>query len=198
MSDENLKERREKRSESWSLYPLFLQKPGEALIIGGGEVGARKALNLAGCGWIVHVISEDFHPNIRELIGNEAGVNIITRRSRVQSVEIELKMQYYQKQAKPFIHVRGDQGIITLEGDKIRLVFCCTDDAELNRELRTTFQENGFLVNCSDDPENSDFINGAVVRKNELTIAISSNGKDPGLMKKLKCSLSELLGKITK
>jgi len=197
MNEESLKARREKRSESWSLYPVFLQKPGEALIIGGGEVGARKALNLAGCGWIVHVISEDLHPNLADIIGNEAGVNIITRRNRVQSVEIELKMQFYLKQATTLIHISGDQGIVTLEGERIRLVFLCTDDSDLNRDLRKSFQEKGFLVNCADDPENSDFINGAIVRENDITVAISSNGKNPGLMKKLKSSLSELLNKIT-
>ncbi len=66
------------------------------------------------------------------------------------------------------------------------LVFVATDQREINRKVVTAAKAQGVLVNVSDSREESDFIVPAVVKKDDLSVAISTNGKNPGYAKLLK------------
>jgi siroheme synthase-like protein len=59
------------------------------------------------------------------------------------------------------------------------LVVCATDDAELNRRVYEDAREAGALVNVVDDPPHCDFIFPAVLRRDCLTAAISTDGNAP-------------------
>ena len=49
-------------------YPIFLDiKAKDCLVVGGGPVGARKAITLEKCGANVKVISDRFSPEFDEL-----------------------------------------------------------------------------------------------------------------------------------
>ena len=58
------------------------------------------------------------------------------------------------------------------------LVYACTNNLELNRVIKQDAAECGILVNVVDNRELSDFISPAVIKKDEMTIAISSNGEN--------------------
>ena len=58
------------------------------------------------------------------------------------------------------------------------LVYACTNNLELNRVIKQDATECGILVNVVDNRELSDFISPAVIKKDEMTIAISSNGEN--------------------
>jgi precorrin-2 dehydrogenase / sirohydrochlorin ferrochelatase len=58
------------------------------------------------------------------------------------------------------------------------LVYACTNNLELNRVIKQDASESGILVNVVDNRELSDFISPAVIKKDEMTIAISSNGEN--------------------
>jgi precorrin-2 dehydrogenase / sirohydrochlorin ferrochelatase len=59
-----------------------------------------------------------------------------------------------------------------------RLVYACTDDRELNRKICEEGRKVGALVNAADDPDNCDFVSPAIFRHEEMSIAVSSNGRD--------------------
>lgn len=63
--------------------------------------------------------------------------------------------------------------------DGMFLVFAATDDREVNAGIARLAREKHLLVNAVDDPENSGFISGAVVKRGPLSIAVSTNGCGP-------------------
>ena len=59
------------------------------------------------------------------------------------------------------------------------IVISASDDGELNRKVFDDAKGSGALVNVVDDPPHCDFIFPAVLRRDCLTTAISTDGKAP-------------------
>jgi len=74
------------------------------------------------------------------------------------------------------------------------LVVVATDDAQVNREVAETVRCAGGLVNVADDPDACTFLVPSVVRRGDLTIAISTGGGSPALAKKLRQRLEQTIG----
>ena len=64
---------------------------------------------------------------------------------------------------------------------RAQLVFVAEVADPAAAEIRRAAQAAGVLVNVEDDRRRSDFHSAAVFRRGELTVAISTNGKSPGL-----------------
>lgn len=96
----------------------------------------------------------------------------------------------------------AEQGYITLldrpyqAGDLAGafLVFAATDDPAVNQAIWHEGSRLGCLVNSVDDPEHSNFIMPAVVRRGEMSIAISTGGASPALARRLREWLETLIG----
>ena len=58
------------------------------------------------------------------------------------------------------------------------LVYACTNNLELNQRIKKDAAESGILVNIVDNRELSDFISPAIIKREEMTVAISSNGEN--------------------
>jgi len=58
------------------------------------------------------------------------------------------------------------------------LVYASTNDEEVNRQIKEDADRLGILVNVVDNRELSSFISPAVIRKDEMTITVSSNGEN--------------------
>ena len=58
------------------------------------------------------------------------------------------------------------------------LIYACTNNAEVNKQIKTDASKTGALVNVADDPENCDFISPAIFKTGELSISVSSGGTD--------------------
>jgi len=74
------------------------------------------------------------------------------------------------------------------------LVAVATDDHQVNRDVADRVRRAGGLVNVADDLEACTFLVPSVVRRGELTIAISTGGGSPALAKKLRQRLEETIG----
>ena len=74
------------------------------------------------------------------------------------------------------------------------LVLSATDDPEVNVAVWNEASEAGVLVNTADEPVRCDFIMPAVVRRGELTVAISTGGTSPALASRLRDKFSQMLG----
>jgi len=75
----------------------------------------------------------------------------------------------------------------------VALVIAATDNPGVNAQVRKDARRAGVLVSVADDPENSDFIAPAVVRRGDLLFAISSGGASPGLVGQLRRELDLLV-----
>lgn len=73
------------------------------------------------------------------------------------------------------------------------IVLLAIDDPAESSRIRNLAKAAGKLVNVADKPELCDFYMGSIVRKGQLKIAISTNGKSPTVAKRLKELFSDHL-----
>ncbi len=66
------------------------------------------------------------------------------------------------------------------------LIICATDQPEINHQVWQEANANHQLVNVVDDTPRCNFIAPSILRKGDLTIAISTSGKAPALAVRLK------------
>ncbi len=78
--------------------------------------------------------------------------------------------------------------------NRVFLVFAATDDARANRSVAEAVRKAGGLANVADAPEACDFLVPSVVRRGDLTIAISTGGGSPALAKRLRQRLEATIG----
>ena len=74
------------------------------------------------------------------------------------------------------------------------LAISATDDRGVNKRVWDEARANGILVNVVDDPPYCDFIAPAIVRRGDITLAISTNGRMPALAAHLRRELEKSFG----
>ncbi len=125
------------------------------VVVGGGNVAARKAAALQEAGAQVTLISPALGDDLQDAAAQE-------------------KIRWI---ARPYQD--GD-----LEG--AFLVIAATDDTEVNHAVYAEAEQRHILVNVVDDPEHSNFILPAQVRRGDLSITISTGGASPALARRLR------------
>lgn len=78
--------------------------------------------------------------------------------------------------------------------DGMFLVMAATDQPDLNKKIARDAAERGILCNIADGPGLSAFILPSVIRRGDLTIAVSTSGTSPAFAKKLRKRLEEQFG----
>ncbi|SDD29283.1 hypothetical protein SAMN05216464_101320 [Mucilaginibacter pineti] len=148
------------------LFPIFLKLNNlHTVLVGGGNVGLEKLTAILNNSnhAKVTVISKNFVPEIHALASKHAGLTIVQ---------------------KSFT----DDDLNSAE-----VVIAATNDSELNKYIRQSAHDRKLLINVADKPELCDFYLGSIVKKGDLKLAISTNGKSPTVAKRLKEVLNESL-----
>lgn len=149
------------------LFPVFLKLDKlKMLVVGGGEVGWEKIgiMFRHADNANVKVVAPEIKKEIQDLAADYP-----------QNIELVYK---------PFSES---------DLDGIDLLIVATADNELNREVHRVAKAKGVLTNVADTPELCDFYLSSVVKKGDLKIAISSNGKSPTLTKRIREMLEDVL-----
>lgn len=73
------------------------------------------------------------------------------------------------------------------------LAFAATDSPSINRLVAQQAGALGVLVNVADDPASSDFTNPGIVRRRDITLAVSTGGRSPAFARFLREQLQEWL-----
>jgi siroheme synthase-like protein len=73
------------------------------------------------------------------------------------------------------------------------LVIAATDDVGINHSVWAEAVDRGCLVNVVDNPQHSNFTLPALVRRGDLTIAISTGGSSPALARRLRERLEDII-----
>jgi precorrin-2 dehydrogenase / sirohydrochlorin ferrochelatase len=71
------------------------------------------------------------------------------------------------------------------------LIIGATDDETLNGRISRESRDRGILCNIVDNPPLCDFILPSLVRRGDLSIAISTGGKSPALAKRIRRKLDQ-------
>ena len=147
-------------------YPVMLHlRDKQVAVVGGGTVAARKVANLRQSGARVLLISPQATPALQEMAGRG---EILWRRER------------YERDS--------------FQADMPVLVIAATDDERVNRIVAQDAQRIRALCNvASGGSDRGDFSGMAQIDKPPLTIALSSGGKSPALLRLMKARLSESL-----
>jgi len=107
----------------------------------------------------------------------------------VVAPEAHEKLEYHAKRGQVSLERREYQ---SPEAARYGLVISATDDAALNKRVHEDASETGALVNVVDDPPHCDFIFPAVLRRDCLTAAISTDGKAPFISGHLRVVLENI------
>lgn len=75
----------------------------------------------------------------------------------------------------------------------IFLVFAATNNSEVNRKVSQCCREKGILVNVVEHPEQGDFFVPSILRRDALTVAISTAGKSPAFARRLRRELEAII-----
>jgi len=149
-----------------TLFPIFVKANQlNLLIVGGGYVGLEKltAVLANSPDARVLLVAPDIRAEIPELAAQHPNVTLIREAYRTDFLM-----------------------------DK-NLVICGTNDKAVNRQVQQDCKARHILVNVADTPDLCDFYLSSVVKKGDLKIAISTNGKSPTFAKRFREVLEDIL-----
>lgn len=149
-----------------NLFPVFLKLENlRLLVVGGGAVGIEKTKAVLDNSPLASVTV--VAPEIREeLVG-------------LQNLHPNLKL-IYAPYALEYLQEKD-------------LVIAATCIRELNKQVWSDAKLNKILVNVADTPDLCDFYLSSIVKKGNLKIAVSTNGKSPTMAKRIREVLEEAL-----
>jgi len=112
------------------------------------------------------------------------------------------KIKVISPRLTPGLQLLSDSGEITVlprpyhDGDLAGafLVIAATDDPAVNESVWCEAEGRGCLINAVDDPLHSNFILPAIVKREELSIAVSTGGSSPALARRLREQIEKLIG----
>jgi precorrin-2 dehydrogenase/sirohydrochlorin ferrochelatase len=71
------------------------------------------------------------------------------------------------------------------------IAIAATDDPMVNMEVAREGRVRGVLTNVVDAPEHSDFIVPSLLRRGDISIAVSTGGKSPALARRIRTELEQ-------
>lgn len=175
------KEKQEKR-EKQAYFPLFINLRGkQALVVGAGTVGMRRAGMLARFGAEVRVVAPE---KKKDTFDGSPG-----------KCPEQWTGQWTEQWAEPY-----SPEIVWLrrafEPEDINgcfLVVAATDDEALNARIVRLCRERGIYVNHAGDREQCDFYFPAIAMEGNLVVGVTSSGEDHGLVRSLSARLRKWL-----
>lgn len=145
------------------LFPMFLNLQGKTCLLVGGGLVAQRKL--------------------KTLLECGARVKIVSK-------AITTQIKQWQKESRVEVALR-DFCKEDLNG--VFLVFVATDDSEVNRWVSQCCREKDILVNVAQAPEQGDFFVPSRVRRDDLTVAVSTAGKSPAFARRLRRELETMI-----
>lgn len=79
------------------------------------------------------------------------------------------------------------------DADNFKIVFCATDDPEVDRQVHKDCAEKGILLNVADVPELCAFIMPATIKRGTFTASFSSQGNAPFYSKEMRDQFDKIL-----
>lgn len=147
-----------------SYYPIFLELEGKTVLVVGGGNVAQR--------------------KVETLIEYGAAVNIVSKQLTTGLREL-VDAGGIRQIGEAFLEQHLDGAF---------MVYAATDDNQLNREISQSARKRGVIINAVDQPGDCDFIVPSIVRKGDLSIAVSTSGKSPALARHIRKQLDLQFG----
>ncbi|MFB5632059.1 MAG: bifunctional precorrin-2 dehydrogenase/sirohydrochlorin ferrochelatase [Nitrosopumilus sp.] len=147
-------------------------------------------LNLQGKSVVLIGGGNEAQKRINSLINEKCNITVISNKvssqisKLVKSKKIQLKKQ----------DIQDTKFISKFKPD---IIITTTNDKKLNQKIINAGKKKGIITYSSDNPEESDFSNPAIIDFEKIIqIAIFTGGKSPAMSKKLKKKSEEVFKKI--
>jgi siroheme synthase-like protein len=147
-----------------ALYPMLADLAGRLVIVAGGGAVAER--------------------KVRRLLEAGASVTVVSP-AATRAIERWAARDRLRLLRRP-VRAGDLRGAL--------LVFAATDDAAVNRRVALAAVRRGALVNVADDPAACSVLVPSVLRRGDLTIAVSTGGGSPALAKRLRERLEATIG----
>ncbi|PWK54254.1 siroheme synthase CysG [Pleionea mediterranea] len=145
-------------------FPIFTQLRGrQCLVVGAGEVAARKIELLNQAGALITVIAKRISSTVEQMAQSS---------NNIQLIEDTYSEHYLTKKW---------------------LVISATDDQALNQQIAEQAEQQQIFANVVDNAPLCSFITPAIIDRSPITIAISTGGKAPVLARLLRGRLESLI-----
>jgi len=156
--------------------------------------------------WQTGIYEMSYYPVFLELEGKSAlvvGGGAVAQRKVETLLEYGASIRIVSKELTPKLKKLVEIGRVRRMGNEFcnnnlegaSLVFAATDDKQLNHKISESALKRGLLINAVDQPADCNFIVPAIVRRGDLSIAISTSGNSPALAKSIKKQLNSQFGK---
>jgi uroporphyrin-III C-methyltransferase / precorrin-2 dehydrogenase / sirohydrochlorin ferrochelatase len=157
------------------LLPLFLNLTGRTVVlVGGGPVATAKLRQLLAAGASVKVIAPEITGELASLVAP------VRRTGAIDNPGLAPDVGFARRRFEP-----------TDLDDAWLVVAAATP--EVNREVADAAERRRLFVNAVDDPANASAFLSGVVRRDGVTVAISTSGAAPALAALLREGLDALL-----
>jgi siroheme synthase-like protein len=131
------------------------------------------------------------------------GGGVVAVRKVENMLEYDVPIVVVAPEVDPKLEYHAEKGRIKLEKREYRppeageygIVISATDNSDLNKQVYADAHERGVLVNVVDDPSHCDFIVPAVLRRDCLTVSITTDGKAPFMSGHLRAILDTIFPK---
>ncbi|MEQ7801281.1 TSUP family transporter [Pedobacter sp. ASV1-7] len=152
--------------EDNQLFPVFIKlETIHTLLVGAGPVGLEK---------------------LNAILQNSPDANVT-----VIGLEVLPELNKLANQYERVTVLKREFNVSDLDG--VDLVVAATNNDDLNQQIRLEADRRNLLVNFADKPDLCNFYLGSIVKKGDLKIAISTNGKSPTIAKRIKEVLNDSL-----
>lgn len=151
------------------IYPIGLRLTGRlCVVVGGGPVGARRALGLLRAGARVRLISPELS---EELLG----------------LADDGRIEWVARPYRPGDALGG-------AGPRPALVFAATDSPDVNESICAEAAAAGVPANSAAPPEAGAFALPAVLRRGDVCVAVFTAGDSPGLAGRIRDEVAAHIG----
>ncbi len=154
------------KSDGNVLFPVFIKlHKVQTLVVGGGNVGLEK---------------------VEALLKNDPNANITVVAPEIKQELLDLtqtsdKIKIVKRKVRRWDLRKAD------------VLILATDDYSLHVRLKRKAEKLRLLTNVADTPDLCDFYLGSTVKKGDLKVGISTNGKSPTFAKRFRQTLEEIL-----
>lgn len=154
-------------------FPLFIDlKQKNCLVVGAGDVAARKIELLGKAGAHVTVIAPEISQSVLQLVSRYPSLDIIKKQFTCSDINQQ------------------------------RLIISATNQPDINALVAQTAKQHNIPVNVVDNPELCSFIVPAIIDRSPIVAAVSSGGASPVLARliraKLESHIPPAFGRIAK
>ena len=139
------------------------------IVIGGGNEAQKRINSLLKQGCEIQVISDSVNSQINKLV-------------KIKKIKLKKQKVSDTKFISKF---------------KPNMIITTTNDKNLNQKIINSAKRNKIIAYSSDNPEDSDFSNPAIIDfENMIQIAIFTGGRSPAMSKKIRIQSEKIFKKI--